>query len=293
MFTELELTGPAKGFEEAKKISEKSGIEYWHAREIMPLLGYTNWQNFESVVKKAKRACLASAQKIEDHFIDVSKLVKIGSNARRETTDYKLDRYACYLIAQNGDATKKQEIAIAQTYFAIQTRKQEVFQSLADSERRLLIRQEMKDENRKLFSTAKGAGVANFAAFNDAGYLGLYEMNIRQIERTKGIEKNELLDRAGSTELAANLFRITQTEEKIRKDKVSGEGKAAETHFQVGRKIRNTIKEIGGVSPERLPAEKHIDIVKRELKAIGADSETGKSIADKKVRKMLPRGKHA
>ena len=287
---DFELSEPAQGFDSVKKISPKSGIEYWHAREIMPLLDYTSWQNFDGVIRKAKQACLASGQVIENHFIDVIKMVKIGSKSTREITYYKLDRYACYLIAQNGDS-KKRPIAIAQTYFAIQTRKQEVFQHLADTERRLLIREEMKDQNKRLFSTAKKSGVDNFGAFNDSGYLGLYEMPLKQVEQVKGINKGELLDRAGSTELAANLFRITQTEEKLRKDKVQGAGKANETHFQVGRRVRQTIKDIGGVLPERLKPEKHIKIVEKELKAIGAYDETMKRVSKARTNKELPEGK--
>ena len=283
---DFELSEPTQGFDAVKKISPKNGVEYWHAREIMSLLGYTEWRNFQEVIKKAKRACLASGQQIENHFVDVNKMVKIGSKSMREVTDYKLDRYACYLIAQNGDS-KKTPIAIAQTYFAMQTRKQEIFQELADTERRLLIREEMKDENKKLFSTAKKSGVENFGVFNDAGYLGLYEMPLRDVEKVKGIKRGELLDRAGSTELAANLFRITQTEGKLRKDKVQGGGKANEAHFQVGRRVRQTIKEIGGVLPERLKAEKHIKIVEKELRAVGAYDETIKRIGQKRSQKEL------
>lgn len=288
--TDFELYEPAKGFDSVKKISPKSGIEYWHAREIMPLLDYTSWQNFESVIRKAKQACLTSGETVENHFIDVIKMVKIGSKSMREVTDYKLDRYACYLIAQNGDP-KKSPIAIAQTYFAIQTRKQEVFQGLADTERRLLIREEMKDQNKRLFSTAKKSGVDNFGVFNDAGYVGLYEMPLKQVESVKGIKKGELLDRAGSTELAANLFRITQTEEKLRKDKIQGAGKANETHFQVGRRVRQTIKDIGGVLPERLKPEKHIKIVEKELKALGGYDETMRRVGQARTKKQLPEGK--
>ena len=179
----------------------------------MPLLGYDTWRSFEEVIRKAKRACMSSGQIVENHFVDVDKMVKIGSNATRTVVDYKLDRYACYLIAQNGDSTKKEQIALAQTYFAMQTRKQEIFQDLAGTEKRLLIRKEMVDQNKRLFSTAKRAGVEHFGLFNDAGYRDLYGAPLSQVEQRKGIKKGELLDRAGSTELAANLFRITQTEE--------------------------------------------------------------------------------
>ena len=189
------ISSPHKNFEEIKKIDE-NGIEYWEARELMPLLGYIKWRNFEEVViKKAKIACDKSGQTITNHFADIGKKVSIGSGAERESKDYKLSRYACYLIAQNGDPSK-QEIANAQTYFAIQTRKQEVFQQLAENEKRLFVRGEIKDHNKKLFATAKQAGVNNFGRFNNAGYEGLYSMRKNQIQKKKGIGKDDVLDRA-------------------------------------------------------------------------------------------------
>ena len=256
-----------KNFENIRKIDENK-IEYWTARELLPILGYKKWQNSEEVISRAKRACANSGQDAENHFTGFSKMVEIGSNTVREVKDYKLDRYACYLIAQNGDP-KKSEIALAQTYFAIQTRKQEVFEQLPDSKKRLFIRNEVSDHNKKLFSTAKKAGVTKFGLFNDAGYRGLYGMPLSNIEQKKGIKKGELLDRASSTELAANLFRITQTDEKIEKDKIQGDQSASQTHFMVGGKVRQTIKEIGGTTPEHLPAEKHIKDVKKEIKQLG------------------------
>jgi len=287
---EFEITGPVRGFEDVKKVS-KSGVEYWHAREIMPLLGYDTWRSFDEVIKKAKKACMDSGQALENHFVDVGKMVPIGSNATRTVIDYKLDRYACYLIAQNGDSTKKEQIALAQTYFAVQTRKQEIFQNLADTEKRLLIRKEMVDENKKLFSTAKRAGVEHFGLFNDAGYRGLYGSPLSEVERKKGIEKGELLDRAGSTELAANLFRVTQTEEKLRKDAVSDQNTAVKAHFMVGGKVRQTIKDIGGELPENLKPEKHIRQIEKELKALDAYEETMKKIGHPTHPKNLKRGK--
>ena len=260
-------SSPHKNFEDIRKIDENK-IEYWTARELLPILGYEKWQNSEEVISRAKRACANSGQDTENHFTGFSKMVEIGSNTVREVKDYKLDRYACYLIAQNGDP-KKPEIALAQTYFAIQTRKQEVFEQLPDSKKRLFIRNEVSDHNKKLFSTAKKAGVTKFGLFNDAGYRGLYGMPLSNIEQKKGIKKGELLDRASSTELAANLFRITQTDEKIEKDKIQGDQSASQTHFMVGGKVRQTIKEIGGTTPEHLPAEKHIKEVKKEIKQLG------------------------
>jgi len=192
-------------------------------------------------------------------------MVAIGSNTMRKVVDWKLDRYACYLIAQNGDPNK-QEIALAQTYFAIQTRKQEIFSQLSEDNKRLFIRGEVTAENKKLFSTAKQAGVTKFGSFNDAGYLGLYGMPLSDIEHKKGIKKGELLDRAGTTELAANLFRITQTDAKIKKDNLQGNYQASQAHFMVGGKVRQTIKDIGGVTPENLPPEQHIKELKKEAK---------------------------
>src|SRR3990167_4360972 len=231
----------------------------------MPILGYEKWQNAEEVIARAARACINSGQDVDNHFHQTVKMVEIGSNTVRQVRDYKLDRYACYLIAQNGDSNK-QEIARAQTYFAIQTRRQEVFEQLPDTSKRLFIRGQVSDHNKKFFKTAKEAGVSKFGLFNDAGYQGLYGESLSDIEKKKGIKRGELLDRAGSTELAANLFRITQTDEKIRKDKIQGDRAASQTHFMVGGKVRQTIKDIGGVLPEQLSPEKHIKEVKKELK---------------------------
>ncbi len=247
-----------------KKVDD-SGVEFWTARELMGLLGYFKWSNFEEVINKSKRACLNSAQLVENHFADTGKMVRIGSETMRKVNDYKLDRYACYLIAQNGDASKP-EIATAQTYFAVQTRKQEIFDNLPDIEKRLFIRGEVSSENKKLFKTARQAGVSHFGLFNDAGYKGLYGSSLVDIEKKKGIKKGELLDRAGSTELAANLFRITQTEEKLKKDKTRNEIEARRTHFMVGGKVRQTIKDIGGETPENLKPEKHIKELRKEIK---------------------------
>ncbi len=217
---DLILSESYKSFESIKKTDE-NGIEYWEARQLMLVLGYEKWEKAEEVIVRATRACMNSGEVVENHFHRMVKMVKIGSDAVREIRDYKLDRYACYLIAQNGDPNKP-EIALAQTYFAVQTRKQEIFEQLSDSDKRLFIRGEVSDQNKKLFKTAKGAGVTHFGAFNNEGYRGLYGMNLPDVEKKKNIKKGELLDVAGSTELAANLFRITQTDEKIRKDNIKG-----------------------------------------------------------------------
>ena len=258
---------PHKNFEGIKKIDE-NGVEYWEARELMPLLGYTKWENFEKVVKKAKIACKKSKQPVENHFPDVRKMVTLGSGSKRRVKDYKLSRYACYLIAQNGDSSKE-AIATAQTYFAVQTRRQEIYQQLDENTKRLFIREEVRKQNKQLFSTARKAGVKNFGKFNNMGYLGLYGMSLPKIKKKKGIGKDDVLDRAGATELAANLFRITQTDDKIVKDKIKGEGRASMTHYSVGHKVRKTIEEIGGEMPESLPAEQHV-----------------KKINDRKIKKL-------
>ncbi len=259
------LQGPHKDFEGIKHI-DMDGVEYWLSRELMFVLGYDQWKNFEDVIKKAQIAALKSGQDIHNHFSDVGKMVKIGTNTVREVKDYKLDRYACYLIAQNGDARKPQ-IAQAQTYFATQTRKHEIFENLNEADKRLYTRDQVKFQNKKLMGTAKSAGVTKFGVFNDAGYLGLYGMRLADIEKKKDIKKGELLDRAGTTELAANLFRITQTESKLTNENIRGENLASRIHNMVGGKVRQTIKDIGGVLPEDLPAERHIKELVKEKKS--------------------------
>lgn len=260
MPTDLTLSSPHRDFESIKHTTDRKD-EFWTARELMPILSYSNWRNFEIVLEKAKRACVTSGQEVTSHFVDTIKKVKLGLGGIREVKDYKLSRYACYLIAQNGDPSKE-PIAQAQTYFAIQTRRQELFQNLGEDERRLFIREEIKKQNKQLFSTAKKAGVTDFGKFNKMGYLGLYDQDIDQVKEKKGIGQDDILDRAGSTELAANLFRITQTEEKMKKEEVKGEGRANITHLMVGKKVRDSIKDIGGTMPEDLPPAQHIKEIK-------------------------------
>lgn len=234
----------------------------------MILLEYAEWRNFENILEKAKLACANSEQAVTDHFVDVNKMVEIGSGTQRTVKDYKLSRYACYLIAQNGDP-EKESIALAQTYFAIQTRKQEVFESMTDDKKRLLIRDEVTDHNKRLFRTAQDHGVRNFGRFNDAGYKGLYGMNAKEIRQNKNIGVDNILDRAGATELAANLFRITQTDEQLQERKQNdgsiGEDAAAKTHFVVGGKVRKAIKDIGGAMPEKLPPHEHIKVLQKKV----------------------------
>ncbi len=259
----LQVIGPSKGFESIKKVDE-NGVEYWEARELMGLLGYLEWRSFDEVITKAMVAAKNSNQNTENHFGRLTKMVRTGSNTVRPIKDWKLDRYACYLIAQNGDSHKL-EIAAAQTYFAIQTRKQEILDSLSQTERRIHIREGMRIENRFLFGVAKDANVSKFGAFNDAGYRGLYNMPLSEIEKKKDIEKGALLDSAGPVELAANLFRITQTEAKLKRDRVKGDVNAKKTHFMVGNKIRQTMKELGSEAPENLKPETHIKKLKKSI----------------------------
>lgn len=270
------MSGPHKDFEAIKKV-DGNGIEYWDARELMPLLGYSQWRSFAEVIGKAIKACMNSGQNIADHFARLTNMVEIGSNTVRKIIDYKLDRYACYLIAQNGDA-HKMEIAQAQTYFALQTRKQEIFEQLSDNEKRIFNRSEVSWHNKELFKTAKRAGISNFGMFNDAGYRGLYEMPLADIERKKGIKKGELLDRAGSSELAANLFRITQTDDKIKRENVQGQESASRVHREVGGKVRRAIKDIGGTMPENLPVEKHIKELKKDVKKLAGKKKKDSNV---------------
>ena len=267
MKKELIIKNPQADFESIKK-TDDNGVEYWTARELMVVLGYPRWESFDEVISRAIKSADNSSQITANHFRRLTKMVKIGSSSVREIKDWKLDRYACYLVAQNGDSAKP-EIALAQTYFAIQTRKQEIFESLTADDKRLFIRGEVADYNKKLFSTAKKAGVSNFGLFNNAGYKGLYDLSISEIERKKDIRKGELLDRAGSSELAANLFRITQTDDKLQKDKIIGDKKSRDAHFTIGRKVRKTIADIGGTMPEHLPVEKHIrELNKAKIKSL-------------------------
>ncbi|MEK7184964.1 MAG: DNA damage-inducible protein D [Patescibacteria group bacterium] len=278
MIEEITLNGGHKMFEDIKKI-DGNGIEYWTARELMLILGYSTWRRFEDVIKRAQQACLNSRQFPQDHFADTGKLIRIAKDAMRKIDDYKLDRYACYLIAQNGDSSKE-EIAFAQTYFAIQTRNQEMYQNLPNNEKRIIARNEVTEKNKKLFSTARLVGVSNFGKFNDAGYKRLYTMSLSEIEFKKGIKKGELLDRAGGTELAANLFRITQTEDKLNKNNIKGDIDAQRTHFEVGRKVRQVIRDIGGEMPENLKPERHIKDLKKEIKILNKVSKK----ANKKIK---------
>ena len=258
-------------FENIKHINEY-GQEYWLARELQTILEYSDWRNFLKVVDKAKTACENSDILIENHFVDVNKMVDIGSGAERKISDIQLSRYACYLIVQNGDP-RKEVIAVGQTYFAVKTRQQELsenYEELTEDQKRLAIRNEMKRHNTALADAAHDAGVIeplDYAIFQNFGYRGLYGgMDMRAIHKHKGLKKSQkILDHMGSTELAANLFRATQTEEKLRREQIMGKTEANKTHYEVGKKVRQTIEELGGTMPEDLPTpDKSIKQIERE-----------------------------
>ena len=246
-----------KNFNEYTQKTER-GLEFWFARDLQELLGYDKWDKFENVIKKAVMACDSTGVDSNNQFLQTGKMVEIGSNAYREKKDYFLTRYACYLISMNGDSSKP-EIGIAQGYFAVQTRKQELQDKLTADERRILLRNRVKNANLSLASTAKKVGVQKYGVFQNAGYLGLYEMGLSDIKKYKGLDQKEnILDRMGRTELAANEFRITQTEDKIIREDIRGEKQAIDTHLNVGQEIRSTIKKLGGIMPEDLSPETSI-----------------------------------
>ena len=244
-------------FESIKHINE-FGNEYWLARELMAVLEYTRWGNFEKVIEKAKLACELSENDINNHFADVSKTIKMPKGANKQIPDYELSRYACYLIVQNADPRKK-IIAYGQTYFAVQTRKQEItedyFASLNENRKRLITCGQTIAKNKTLYEAARDSGVENYGKFTNYGYQGLYGgENAKQIAKRKGLtDKDEILDYMGSEELADNLFRIVQTEAKLKNEKISNEKDANMAHHEVGRAVRETIKKLGGTLPENLP----------------------------------------
>lgn len=260
-------------FEEHRRVND-FGEDYWYGRDLQAILDYQQWRNFEHVIIKAKKACEGSGNKASDHFADVSKMVELGSGALRQVNDVILTRYACYLIVQNADPNKE-IVALGQTYFAVQTRKQELqneFESLDEEQKRLAIRNELKGHNKSLAEAAQNAGVVkpwDYATFQNHGYRGLYGgLDARQIKERKELKKSQqILDHMGSTELAANLFRATQTDEKLRRDKVTGKSNANRTHYEVGTKVRQTIEDLGGTMPEDLPTpERSIKQIEREEK---------------------------
>jgi DNA-damage-inducible protein D len=260
-------------FESIRQV-DTDGSEYWHARQLAAVLDYKDYRNFLTVLSHAKNACNNSGHDHKNHFVDINDMVEIGSGARREVKDVKLSRYACYLIVQNGDPSKP-VIANGQTYFALQTRRQELqddaaFKGLSEDERRLMLRRELSEHNKSLSAAAKQSGVEtplDYAVFQDHGYRGLYGGRAaKDIHALKGLKKSQkILDHMGSTELAANLFRATQTEEKLKRESVRGKSKANSTHYEVGKKVRQTIAELGGTMPEALPTpETSIGQVERQ-----------------------------
>ena len=258
-------------FESIKHIDE-NGIEYWYAIELQDVLEYTQWRRFENVINKAKISCEKSGFSVIDHFADVGKMVQIGSGAEKEVNDYKLTRYACYIIAQNGDP-RKEVIASAQTYFAVQTRKQEItekeYSMLTEDEKRFYQRDLTRKGNYSLNQAARNAGVKNFDKFHNAGYNGLYNgETANDIAKRKGLRyREDILDNMGTDELIANLFRISQTEQKLRRDNIKGEKEANNTHYTIGKNIREVIEKNGGTMPEDLPTpEKSLKQLEKENK---------------------------
>lgn len=259
---------------ESLRVGEE-GFEFWSARKLSKTLEYYEYRNFLPVVEKAKNACMNSGHAIEDHFVEVNEMVDIGSGGRRKIADIRLSRYACYLVVQNGDPAKP-IIANGQTYFAIQTRRQELtdnrnFQQLKEDEKRVYLRKDLREHNKQLVETAQQSGVEttlDFAVFQNHGYKGLYGgLDAKDIHERKGLKKSQkILDHMGSTELAANLFRATQAEEKLRRENIQGKSKANQTHFEVGMVVRQTIEKLGGTMPEDLPvAEKGVGKLEKEL----------------------------
>lgn len=259
-------------FESIRHVN-KYGQEFWYARDLQIALEYTEWRNFCKVIEKAKEACRGSNNAVSDHFVDVNKIVNAGATSK-DIGDIQLSRYACYLIVQNGDPRKK-VIALGQTYFAVKTRQQELienYENLSEDQKRIAIRQEMKEHNKMLVAAAKDAGVEttlDYAIFQNYGYMGLYGgLKASNIKERKGLKKSQdILDYMGYEELAANLFRATQTEAKLRRENIQGKQEANKTHFEVGKKVRDTIKDLGGTMPEDLPTpEKSIQQLESEQK---------------------------
>ncbi len=254
-------------FEEIKRVNEYGG-EYWSSRDLSGVLGYSEYRHFLPVIKKAKEACKNSREDIHNHFEDVLEMVHLGSGAKREIEVIYLSRYACYLIIQNSDPGKE-VVALGQTYFTIQTRRQEKADQFLEDGKRVKLRDEMKKHNISLAEAADKAGVKNYPKFQNFGYMGLYGgLDAKDIKKRKQLKKSEaILDHMGSEELAANLFRATQTDAKLRRENIKGEHVANMTHYEVGKKVRETIKELGGTMPEKLPKTDGINKANKRIKA--------------------------
>lgn len=253
-------------FETIKRIDD-NGAEFWSSRDLAKALEYTDYRNFLTAIGKAKIACENSGEVIHNHFVEANEMVVIGSGAEKSIETVYLSRLACYLIVQNSDPTKV-AVAKGQTYFAIQTRKQEVSDNLVEDNKRVFLREEIKKHNTSLTKTAKSAGVQNYAIFQNSGYKGLYGgMTTQDIHKRKKLNKSQqILDHMNSEELAANLFRATQTDAKIRRENIKGESNANLVHFEVGQKVRNTIANIGGTMPENLPVADGVGKAKTRIK---------------------------
>lgn len=263
-----EVTIAGQTFEGLKQINTH-GAEYWSARALQPLLGYSQWRRFEQAIERSITSCKESGNPPDNHFAGAGKMVGLGSGSEREVDDYHLSRFACYLIAQNGDP-RKPEIAQAQQYFAIQTRRQELSDQLAADLERLELRKQTSEEFKALSGAAQQAGVQSrmFGVFHDAGYKGLYGgLGNDAIKARKGIPaKEQLMDRMNATELAANQFRMTQARDKLARDGVHNQAQAIQTHEQVGQEVRDAIKRIGGTLPEQIPPAEHIKEVEKRIK---------------------------
>lgn len=255
---------------ESVKAYTSKGVEYWTARELQDILGYGDWKGFLNVIDKAKTACSLNGRSIDNHFGQTTKMAGIGSDAARPIPDIYLTRYACYLIAMNGQSSKD-EIAEAQNYFAEETRKQEIQNMGNAGLSRLELRNKAKDLNKQLGDAAKESGVERFGSFHNAGYRGLYKgRDVAQIKKEKSIpEKDNILDRMGNAELGINIFRITQAEGRLKNEGRVGDTKAHQIHFEVGQKTRKAVEDIGGTMPENLAAEPHIKEIEKQIKAKG------------------------
>ncbi len=270
MTHDMTSTPERRSFEELKRVN-RHGAEYWSARDLQPVLGYSQWRRFEEALQRAITSCQQSGNDPTHHFAGVGKLIEHGKGGKREIPDFHLSRFACYLIAQNGDP-RKSEIANAQKYFAVQTRRQELSDAYAADLERLELRKQTSEEFKALSGAAQEAGVQSrmFGVFHDAGYKGLYGgLSAEAIKKQKRIpEKEQLMDRMGTTELAANQFRMTQTRDKLKREGIQGEQQAIDAHHQVGKEVRAAIQRIGGTPPEDLPPADHIKEVKKRLKGV-------------------------
>lgn len=268
-----DISKSMEALEAARRVSGRTGVEYWKGRDIQSILGYTTWVNFSSVIQRAQAACAGSGEDIKNHFRETTKMVEIGSATQRQVPDWYLTRYACYLIAMNGDPAKT-EIAAAQAYFAVQARRQELADDAVLIEKRMEMRERVTMAVKMLNIAAKRAGVQAYGLFHDAGYRSFYGMSLTEIKKKKGIAPNEdLYDHSGRAELAANEFRLTQTEEKLQRENIQGQHEAMVAHQEVSKKVRAAIENIGGTMPENLPAERSLRKIASERKRLAREQK--------------------